>query len=105
MNAQLLYIDVPPTVPEPAVQTTNGQRIVITSIRICAPTNNNGTYELHHVWKAELAASTSNALAYNVSVNSKTTVEFLTHPIVLSPGESLWISGSNVTVAVYGIIL
>ena len=104
MIARLLYIGSPTTTVEPVLQVTNGGKAVITSIRIAAPTNNNGTYEIHHLWKGETAASTSNAIAYNVQADSKKAFEFLTHPLPLSPGEALWVSGSNVTVAVYGVV-
>ena len=88
MNAKLLYIALLESVPKPAVQVNNGGKVVITSIRLSAPTNNNGSYEIYHVRNGE-AASTSNTLAYNVALSSKHVTEFLTHPIPLSPGESL----------------
>jgi hypothetical protein len=49
--------------------------------------------------------TTENAIAYNVALTSKSAIEFLTHPLPLSPGESLWVSGDDVTMAVYGIVL
>ncbi len=105
MNAQLLYIASPTTTPSPAVQVNNGGKVILTSIRIAAPTNNNGSYELHHLWLGQTEASTSNTLAYNVSLTSKHATEFLTHPLPLSPGESLYVSGDKVTVAIYGIVI
>jgi len=105
MNAQLLYIASPVTTPQPAVQVNNGGRVILTSIRVCAPTNNNGSVELHHLWRGQTAAATSNAIAYNLSVTSKAALEILTHPLPLSPGESLYVSGDNVTVAIYGIVI
>lgn len=105
MNAKLLYIGQPTTAVEPAFQITNGGKAVITSIRICAPTNNNGTYEIHHLRYGQTSAGAANALAFNVQQNSKTASEFLTHPLPIGPGEALWIGGSNVTVAIYGIEL
>lgn len=105
MDGRLLYISTPSATPSPAVQVTNGGKALLTSIRICAPTNSNGTYEFHHLSGGETSATAGNAIAYNVQQNSKTASEFLTHPLPLSPGESLWISGSNVTVAVYGVVL
>lgn len=103
MEARLLYIGSPTTNVEPVIQVTSGGKAVITSIRIAAPTNNNGTYELHHVAKGSTVANTTNAIAYNVQADSKKASEFLTHPLPLSPGEALWVSGSNVCIAVYGV--
>ena len=103
MEGKLLYIGNPTTNVEPVLQITNGGKAIITSIRIAAPTNNNGTYEIHHVRRGETAATTTNALAYNVQADSKKAIEFLTHPFPVSPGESLWISGSNVCMAIYGV--
>lgn len=106
MNAKLLYIGNPSTsAPEPVIQVTNGGKAIITSIRIAAPTNNNGTYEIHHLRNGETAASTANSLAFNVAITSKHVSEFLTHPLPVSPGEALWVSGDKVCVAVYGITL
>ena len=105
MQSKLLYIGALTTAVEPILQITNGGKAIITSIRIAAPTNNNGTYELHHLSKGETAVSTSNAIAYNVQADSKKAFEFLTHPLSLSPGEALWASGAHVTIAVYGIEL
>lgn len=103
MLARLLYLGSPTTAVEPVLQVTNGSKAVITSIRVSAPTNNNGTFEIHHLWKGETAVSTANAIAYNVQCSSKDAIEFLAHPLPISPGEALWISGSNVTVAIYGV--
>jgi hypothetical protein len=105
MNAKLLYIALLESVPKPAVQVNNGGKIVITSIRLSAPTNNNGTYEIHHLRNGEAGATTSNTLAFNVALSSKSAIEFLTHPIPLSPGESIFVSGSHVVIAIYGIEL
>ena len=103
MTPRLLYIGNPTTAVEPVLQITNGGKAIITSIRIAAPTNNNGTYEIHHLSRGETAASTSNAIAYNVQQSSKSATEFLTHPLPLSPGEAMWVSGSNVVLAFYGV--
>lgn len=104
MQARLLYIGNPSTsAPEPVIQVTNGGKAVITSIRIANPTSSNGSYEIHHLAKGETATSTTNAIAYNVAMNSKTVQEFLTHPLPISPGEALWVSGDDVVFAVYGI--
>ena len=104
MQARLLYIGNPSTAgPQPVLQVTNSSKAVITSIRIAAPTNNNGTYEIHHLSRGETAASTANSLAFNVEIASKHAAEFLTHPLPLSPGEALWVSGDKVVVAVYGV--
>jgi hypothetical protein len=105
MQSKLLYIGSPTTDVEPIIQITNGGKAIITSIRICAPTNNNGSYEIHHLRYGDTAVTTENALAYNVAITSKHVAEFLTHPLPLSPGESLWVSGDDVTIAVYGIEL
>lgn len=105
MNAKLLYIGVPTTHVSPVLQVSNGGKAIITSIRVSAPTNNNGTYEIHHLPLGGTTADTTNTLAYNVACNSKTVQEFIVHPLPLSPGESLWISGDKVVVAVYGILL
>ena len=104
MQGRLLYIGNPSTTgPQPVLQITNGSKAIITSIRIAAPTNNNGTYEIHHLSNGETAASTANSLAYNVALTSKNAIEFLTHPLPLSPGEALYVSGDKVVVAVYGV--
>ena len=103
MEARLLYIGNPTTNVEPVLQITNGGKAIITSIRIAAPTNNNGTYEIHHLTKGSTSATTANSIAYNVQADSKKAIEFLTHPLPLSPGEALWVSGSNVCIAVYGV--
>ena len=106
MNAKLLYIGNPSTsAPEPVLQITNGGKAIITSIRIAAPTNINGSFEIHHLSRGETAATTTNSIAYNVAISSKHVAEFLTHPLPLSPGEALWVSGDKVVIAVYGITL
>jgi hypothetical protein len=38
-----------------------------------------------------------------VSVASKAATEFLTHPLPVSPGESIWVSGDKCVIAVYGV--
>lgn len=103
MQGKLLYIGSPTTAVEPILQITNGGKAIITSIRICAPTNANGAYELHHLSNGETAVGTANAIAFNVAIASKNVAEFLTHPLPLSPGEALWASGDDVTIAVYGV--
>jgi len=105
MQGQLLYIDAPSTTPAPVVQVINGHQVLLTSIRVAAPTNNNGSYELHHVRNGGESATTTNSIAYNVTLSSKNATEFLTHPLPLSPGEALWASGSNVVVAIYGVVI
>jgi hypothetical protein len=105
MQGRLLYINAPTATPTPVVQVLNGNQILVTSIRISTPTNSNGTYELHHVRNGETAATTTNTLAFNVALASKNAVEFLTHPLPLSPGEALWVSGSNVVMAIYGVVI
>jgi hypothetical protein len=105
MNAQLLYIGSPTSAVEPVIQVTNGGKVVITSIRVCTPTSSNGSYEIHHLRYGDTTVTTENALAYNVALTSKSAIEFLTHPLPLSPGEALWVSGDDVTMAIYGIVL
>jgi len=105
MNAKAIYIGTPGTAVEPVVQITNGNKSIITSIRLCAPTNNNAQFSMYHLSRGETSIDTAQALAYEVSVNAKNATEFLTHPLPVSPGESLWISGSNLAVAIYGIEL
>jgi len=105
MQSKLLYIGNPTTAVEPVFQVTNGGKAIITSIRICAPTNSNGSYEIHHLRYGDTSVTTANSLAYNVAITSKHATEFLTHPLPLSPGESLWVSGDDVAMAVYGIEL
>jgi hypothetical protein len=104
MQGKLIYIGNPSTAaPEPVIQVTNGGKAVITSIRIANPTSSNGSYEIHHLTRGETAATTVNAIAFNVAMNSKTVQEFLVHPLPLSPGEALWVSGDDVVFAVYGV--
>lgn len=106
MNAKLLYIGNPSTAaPEPVIQVTNGGKAVITSIRIANPTSGNGSYEIHHLSRGETAATSTNAIAFNVAMNAKTVQEFLVHPLPVSPGEAIWVSGDDVVFAVYGIEL
>ena len=105
MQAALIYLASPITTPQPAVQVNNGGKVILTSIRVCAPTNNNGTLDLYHLWRGQTSTSTSNAIAYNLSITSKAAEEILTHPLPLSPGESFWVSGDHITVAIYGITL
>ena len=105
MIPKLLYIGNPGLTVQPVVQPLEGQRVVITSIRLSVPGNKNGTYEIHHVNRGQTATSTSNTLAYNVALTAKAAVEFLTHPIVINEGEGLWISSDEVVFAIYGILL
>lgn len=87
------------------IQVTNGGKAVITSIRIANPTSGNGSYEIHHLSRGETAATSTNAIAFNVAMNAKTVQEFLVHPLPVSPGEAIWVSGDDVVFAVYGIEL
>lgn len=103
MQSRLLYIGSPSTAVEPVLQVTNGGKAIITSIRVAAPTNHNGSFEIHHLSKGETAATTTNSIAYNVPCDSKRALEFLTHPLPLSPGEAMWVSGDDVTIAIYGV--
>ena len=103
MQGRLLYIGTPGTAVEPVIQVTNGDKAIITSIRLCAPTNNNGTFNLYHLDRGQVTINTNEALAYDFSVSSKGAFEFLTHPLPVSPGESLWVAGDDVAVAIYGV--
>ena len=104
MDGRLLYIGTQQTdEPEPVIQVSDGQKAIITSIRVCAPTNNNGTYEIHHLTRGETAVTTANTIAFNVGISSKHASEFLTHPLPVSPGEAVWVSGTDVVIAVYGV--
>lgn len=105
MNAKLLYIGTPGTAVEPVIQVTNGSKVILTSIRLAAPSNNNGNFDMYHLAKGETTINTNEALAHDVQVNSKTASEFLTHPLPVSPGESIWVGGGDVSVAIYGITL
>lgn len=105
MQGKLLYIGYLPTAVEPVIQVTNGSKAVITSIRVCAPANKNGTYEIHHVPNGGTSASTTNSIAFNAPITTKESAEFLTKPLAVSPGESIWVSGDGVTMAIYGVIM
>lgn len=105
MNAKLLYIGYLPVNVEPVLQVMSGDKVIVTSIRVCAPANKNGTYEIHHVPLGQTATSTTNSIVYNAPLTTKQAAEVLTHPLPLSPGESLWVSGDGVTMAIYGIVL
>lgn len=105
MQGKLLYIGTPSTAVEPVIQVMNGDKVVITSIRLSAPTNNNGTFDMYHMNQGKTVISTTQALAFNLSVGSKTVAEFLTHPIPVSAGESIWVGASHVSVAIYGVTL
>ena len=103
MTPRLLYIGTPGTAVEPVIQVTNGDKAVITSIRLAAPTNNNAKFNMYHLHHGETAINTNQALAYEFQVSSKSASEFLTHPLPVSPGESIWVGGQHVAVAIYGV--
>ena len=103
MTPRLLYIGTPGTAVEPVIQVTNGDKAILTSVRLSAPTNNNGTFRLYHLHKGETTINTNQALAYDFQVSSKSASEFLTHPLPVSPGEAIWLGGANVAVAIYGV--
>jgi hypothetical protein len=105
MNARLLYIGTPGTAVEPVIQVTNGSKVILTSIRLAAPTNNNGDFDMYHLHMGETTINTNQAIAHDFGVTNKTASEFLTHPLPVSPGESIYIAGGNVSVAIYGITL
>ena len=105
MNARLLYIGTPGTAVEPVIQVTNGSKVILTSIRLAAPSNNNGNFDMYHLHMGETTINTNQAIAHDYSVSSKSATEFLTHPLPVSPGESIYIAGDDVSVAIYGITL
>ena len=103
MQGRLLYIGTPGTAVEPIIQVTNGDKAILTSIRLSAPTNNNATFRMYHLEKGETTINTNQALAYDFQVSSKSAVEFLTHPLPVSPGEAIWVAGNNLALAIYGV--
>ena len=103
MQGRLLYIGTPTTAVEPVIQITNGNKAILTSIRLAAPTNNNAKFTMYHLARGETAINTTEALAYEFSVSSKSASEFLTHPLPVSPGESIYVAGSDLSVAIYGV--
>ena len=105
MNGKALYIGTPSTTPTPVLQVTDEQKFVLTSIRLAAPTNNNGTFGMYHLTLGETSVNTAECIAHDLQVNSKSASEFLTHPMPVSPGESIYVSGEHLSVAIYGIEL
>lgn len=104
MQGRLLYIGTPTSVAdEPVIQVTNGSKAIITSIRVANPQSGSGYYDIHHLSKGETAATTTNAIAFNVALASKAAEEVLVHPLPVSPGEALWVSGDKCNIAVYGV--
>lgn len=104
MEGRLLYIGTPTSAAdEPVIQVTNGSKAILTSIRVANPQSGSGYYDIHHLTKGETAATTANSIAFNVSVASKAATEFLTHPLPVSPGEAIWVSGDKCVIAVYGV--
>ena len=106
MQGRLLYIGTPTTATdEPVIQVLDGQKAIITSIRVANPQSGAGYYDIHHLSRGETAATTTNSIAYNVSVASKAATDFIVNPLPLSPGESLWVSGDKCVIAVYGVVM
>ena len=105
MNGKALYIGTPTTTPTPVLQVTDDQKFVLTSIRLAAPTNNNAKFGMYHLTLGEIAVDTAQCIAHEVTVNAKNASEFLTHPLPVSPGESIYVSGEHLSVAIYGIEL
>lgn len=104
MTPRLLYIGHPTSVAdEPVIQVTNGGKVLITSIRVANAQSGGGHYDIHHLTRGETAATTTNAIAYNVALASKAVTEFLTHPLPVSPGEAIRVSGDKCNIAVYGV--
>jgi hypothetical protein len=103
MTPRLLYIGTPGTAVEPVIQVTNGGKVLLTSIRLCAPTNNNGSFDMYHLHLGETTINTNEAIAFNFAVTSKSAIEFLTHPLPVSPGESIWVGADDVAIAIYGV--
>ena len=105
MNGRLLYIGTPGTAVEPVIQVIGGEKAVLTSIRLAAPTNNNGKFNIYHLAKGEVAINTNEAIAYDFPVSSKSASEFLTHPLPVSPGEAIWVAGEHISLAIYGVTM
>ena len=105
MNSRVLYIGTPSTTPSPVLQVTDEQKFVLTSIRLASPTNNNAKFGMYHLTQGETTVNTSECIAHDLQVNSKSVIEFLTHPLPVSPGESIYVSGEHLSVAIYGIEL
>ena len=103
MQGKLLYIGTPGTAVEPVIQVTNGNKVILTSIRLAAPSNNNGNFDMYHLHMGETTINTNQAIAHDFSVNTKSASEFLTHPLPVSPGESIYIGGADISVAIYGV--
>jgi hypothetical protein len=103
MQGKLLYIGTPGTAVEPVIQVTNGAKVILTSIRLAAPTNSNGSFDMYHLHLGETSINTNQAIAFNFPLTSKTALEFLTHPLPVSPGESIWVGADDVSVAIYGV--
>lgn len=104
MQTKLMYLGAPGTTPAPVIQVPETGKAVLTSIRLSAPSNNNAKYNVYHLRHGSVAINTTEALAYEVQLNSKHATEFLTHPLPVSPGESIWVSGEHIAIAVYGVI-
>jgi hypothetical protein len=104
MQGKLLYIGTPGTAVEPVIQVTNGSKVILTSIRLANPTNSNGNFDMYHLAKGETTINTNEAIAHDIQINSKSASEFLTHPLPVSPGESIYIGGADISVAIYGVI-
>jgi hypothetical protein len=104
MNAKLLYIGSPGTAVEPIIQVLNGSKVIITSIRLSA-TGKAGSFWMYHMNNGETTLTTTKAIAFEFDVANKAAVEFLTHPLPVSPGESIWVGADSLAVGVYGITL
>jgi hypothetical protein len=50
-----------------------------------------------------VSIDTNQCIAHEVTVNSKNATEFLTHSLPVSPGESIYVAGENISVAIYGV--
>ena len=103
MTPRALYIGTPGTAVEPVIQVLNGDKVLFTSIRLAAPTNNNGKFSMYHLTRGEVSIDTNQCIAHEVTVNSKNATEFLTHPLPVSPGESIYVAGQDISVAIYGV--
>jgi hypothetical protein len=103
MQGKLLYIGSPGTAVEPIIQVVNGSKVILTSIRLAAPGSKAGDFSMYHLHNGETTLNTNEAIAFQFVVPNKGALEFLTHPLPVSPGESIWMSGDAVAIGVYGV--
>jgi len=102
MTPRLLYIGSPGTAVEPIIQVLNGSKVLLTSIRLAA-IGKAGSFWMYHMNNGNTVLDSTKAIADQVDVANKAAVEFLTHPLPVSPGESIWVGADSVAIAVYGV--